>query len=256
MKHAGKVIILGSGTSTGVPVIGCECRVCRSADRRDKRTRSSALVTVGGFNIIIDTSVDFRAQILDNRVKRLDAILFTHCHADHVFGLDDVRRFCQLQRGRLPCYGDAGTIDHLERIFDYTLREPPPGGGVPRLEMTAVDGPFKTGPVEVTPVPVWHGPQRILGYRIGRFAYLSDVSRIDDEGLRLLSGVETVVIDGLRPEPHPTHFSFGQAVDAAARIGARRAYLTHISHNAAHAEIDENTPEWVSPAYDGLVIPI
>jgi phosphoribosyl 1,2-cyclic phosphate phosphodiesterase len=254
------VTVLGSGTSLGVPAIGCDCAVCRSPDPRDRRTRPSILIEVNGVSILVDTSTDLRMQALANDLRRVDAILFTHSHADHVFGLDDVRRFNQMQRSSISCYGDAATVESLRRVFSYAF-DPTvqPGGGLPQLTLFTIAGRFCLAGVEVVPVPLMHGRLPILGFRIGSFAYLTDCNRIPDPSWSLLSddgGVRTVIIDALRHRPHPTHFSVDEAVDAVSRLGAERAYLTHICHDLPHAETCAQLPRGVQLAYDGLVVEI
>jgi len=251
-----KVTILGSGTSTGVPVIGCACRVCRSKSPRDRRSRCSVLVQESGLNILIDTSIDLREQMLRHNVDRIDAILFTHPHADHIFGLDDVRRYNLMQGGPIPCYGDDNTLKCLQRAFGYAFRPGPPGGAVPQVNYTVVEEPFDLQGTRVIPIPVWHGPMRILAYRIGDFAYVVDTNRIDEPSLELLKGVRTLVLDGLRPKPHPTHYSIPQAVEIARRIGANCAYLTHLTHDVLHEELEKELPQGVRPAYDGLAFSV
>jgi phosphoribosyl 1,2-cyclic phosphate phosphodiesterase len=262
-----KVTVLGSGTSTGVPAIACDCAVCRSSDPRDRRTRPSILLEIDAppqspfagavRSILVDTSTDLREQALRNDIRRVDAILFTHSHADHVFGLDDVRRFNQIQKSAIPCYADEETLDSLRRMFSYVF-EPPrqQGGGLPQLSMFRIGGAFTLGGVEIVPVPVFHGRLPVLGFRIGSFAYLTDCNRIPDESFALLAGVQTVVIDALRHRPHSTHFSVGEAIDASRRIGAARAYFTHISHDLGHADTCAQLPPGVELAYDGLVLEI
>ena len=255
-----RVTVLGSGTSLGVPAIGCECAVCHSSDPRDRRTRPSILIEVDGTSILVDTSTDLRTQALANDVRRVDAILFTHSHADHVFGLDDVRRYNHMQRSPIGCYADAATVASLRRVFSYafdpTVQK---GGGLPQLTLFDIAGPFCLGGVEIVPVPVMHGRLPILGFRIGSFAYLTDCNHIPDASWPLLTedgGVRTVIIDALRHRSHPTHFSVSEAVDAIARLGAERAYLTHICHDLAHAETCAQLPRGVELAYDGLVLEV
>jgi phosphoribosyl 1,2-cyclic phosphate phosphodiesterase len=255
-----RVTVLGSGTSVGVPAIGCDCAVCHSSDPRDRRTRPSILIQVNGMAILVDTSTDLRLQALANDIRRVDAILFTHHHADHVFGLDDVRRFNQMQRASISCYADASTVAGLRRVFSYVF-DPPvqQGGGLPQLTLFSIAGPFCLAGVEIVPVPLMHGRLPILGFRIGSFAYLTDCNQIPDQSWPLLTadgGVRTLIIDALRHRPHPTHFSVSEAIDAVRRIGAERAYLTHICHDLPHAETCAQLPPGVELAYDGLVLEV
>ena len=266
-----KVTVLGSGTSHGVPSIGCDCAVCRSTDVRDKRTRPSILIELPpGIrrsavadrvrSILVDTSSDLRAQALANDIRRVDAILFTHSHADHVFGLDDVRRFNQIQREAIGCYADARTIDALRRMFSYIFAPPAQvGGGLPQLSLFEIGGPFSLGGREVVPVPLLHGALPVLGFRIGRFAYLTDCNRIPDASWDLLTadgGVRTIVLDALRRRPHSTHFSVDEALAVVDRLGAPRTYFTHICHDLGHADTCASLPRGVELAYDGLVLEI
>jgi phosphoribosyl 1,2-cyclic phosphate phosphodiesterase len=266
-----RVTVLGSGTSHGVPAIGCDCEVCRSPDPRDKRTRPSILIEIvpgasppahlsapfaaAVRSIIVDTSTDLRAQALANGVRRVDAILYTHTHADHVFGIDDVRRYNQMQREAIPCFGDSGTLANLRRMFGYIF-EPPKqvGGGLPQLSLFPLAGAFSLGGVEIVPVPMFHGKLPVLGFRAGSFAYLTDCSLIPEESFALLDGVRTLIIDALRRRPHSTHFSVDEAIAVASRLGVERAYFTHISHDLGHASTNASLPRGVELAYDGLVI--
>ena len=262
-----RVIVLGSGTSHGVPSIGCDCAVCRSTDPKDKRTRPSILIELpaagqpgyaatapsafaaGVRSILVDTSTDLRTQALAQNVRRVDAILFTHSHADHIFGLDDVRSFNQRQKTPLACYGDATTLANLRRTFAYVFAPPEQlGGGLPQLSLFPLVGPFTLGGVEIVPVRVFHGRLPVLGFRVGSFAYLTDCNRIPDESWRLLAGVRTVILDALRHRPHSTHFSVSEAVDVVARLGAERAYFTHICHDLPHAETCAQLPPGVELA--------
>lgn len=253
-----RVTFLGTGTSHGVPMIGCACATCRSDDPRDRRWRPSVYVEVDdGTSILVDTSPDLRAQALEFHLQRVDVILFTHCHADHVLGLDEIRRFNALQGGPIPCYGDAGTIASIRQTFAYAFRTTAPkGGGLPHVETSVIDGPFDIGGQTIVPVPLLHGRLPILGYRIGRFAYLTDCSTIPDGSWDLLGDLDVVVLDALRERPHPTHFSLSEALEAAARIGAPRTYFTHICHDLAHQPTMARLPPGVELAYDGLAITV
>ncbi|MEP7116541.1 MAG: MBL fold metallo-hydrolase [Acidobacteriota bacterium] len=253
-----RVTFLGTGTSHGVPMIGCRCAVCRSTDSRDQRLRPSIYVAVeGGPALLIDTSTDLRQQALANDLARVDAVLFTHAHADHVMGLDELRRFNALSGQKLRVYADARTGAELTRIFAYAFSPATgPGGGVPDLALIEIDGPFVIDGVAIVPVPILHGRQPILGFRIGNFAYLTDCSEVPQASLGLLEGLEVLVLDALRHRPHPTHFSVAEAVAVATRIGARETFFTHICHDLAHAETCAALPPGMALAYDGQIATI
>jgi phosphoribosyl 1,2-cyclic phosphate phosphodiesterase len=246
---------LGTGTSHGVPMIGCECAVCRSDDARDRRSRPSVLLDLPPLSVLIDTATDLREQALRNHLSRVDAILFTHSHADHVMGLDDVRRFNELQKETIPCFASADTVGELRRTFNYIFDpNTAKGGGVPRIALHTLIGAFCLGRYEVTPVPIWHGKRRIFGYRIGGLAYLTDCSAIPDESWPLLEGLDCLVLDALRERPHPTHFSLDEALAAVARLRPARALFTHIAHDLPHAATCARLPAGVELAYDGLTL--
>lgn len=247
-----RVTLMGTGTSTGVPRIACDCAVCTSADPRNRRLRAGVLLETAAGTAVVDTSPDLRQQALTHRIRRLDAILFTHPHADHVYGLDDVRIFNFLQRRDLPCYGSAETLAAIRRTFAYVWEQGQHGGGKPRLELVPVDGPFTAIGETVVPLPAWHGRMPVTGYRLRGFALLTDVSEIPDATWPLLAGLEVLVLGALRYTPHPTHFNFEQAVAVARRIGARRTYLTHVSHEVDHAAPKVDLPPGVEIAHDGL----
>lgn len=253
-----RVTFLGTGTSLGVPMVACACDVCRSTDARDKRLRPSILLEVPGrAAILVDTTPDLRQQALTYELRRIDAILFTHSHADHILGLDDVRGFNFAQKTAIPCYATADVWENLRRVFYYAFDGlPRKGGGVPRLEPHEIDGPFTAAGVRVVPVPLWHGDTRILGFRFGGFAYLTDCSALPDESWPLVAGVDTLVIDALRDAKHSTHFTVAEALEAIGRIAPRRAYLTHMAHQLGHAATSARLPAGVELAYDGLVLEV
>ena len=253
-----RVTVLGSGTSHGVPMIGCSCAVCRSTDPRDQRTRPSVYVAVErGPAILIDTSTDLRLQALTHGVTRVDAILFTHSHADHIMGMDEVRRFNAVKGGPIPAYADARTAGDLRRTFSYVF-EPPAekGGGIPQVNLTTITARFNIESVGVEPVPIFHGARPILGFRLGSFAYLTDCNRLADEAWPLLDGVDVLILDALRHRAHPTHFTVAEAIAVVSRIKPRQAYLTHICHDLPHAATNQALPPGVELAYDGLAFEI
>jgi phosphoribosyl 1,2-cyclic phosphate phosphodiesterase len=250
-----RITFLGTGTSQGVPVIACGCATCRSDDPRDSRLRPSIFVETPDAKVLVDAGPDLRMQALRAGVERVDAVLFTHGHADHILGIDDLRRFNHLQGGAMPCYADAKTIGEIRAVFQYAFDPATPkGGGLPRLELFAIAGPFCVGRTEIQPVPLYHGARPLLGFRFGGFAYLTDCNRIPPEAWRLLDHLDVVVLDALRDRPHSTHFSLTEAVDAAARIGAGRTFFTHMCHDLPHAATCARLPAGVSLAYDGLVV--
>lgn len=246
--------MLGSGTSTGVPVIGCDCAVCRSADPRNRRTRPGLRLDLEGGTVVVDTSPDFREQALTHGLERVDAVLYTHPHADHVFGLDDLRIYNFRQRASIPCYGSPSTIARLRQIFAYVFEDGQEGGGKPRLDLVEVEEPFELLGERVVPVPVMHGDMPVYGWRIGPFAVVTDVNFIPDASWRALEGVEVLVLSALRYRPHPTHWSLEESIEAAWRIGARRTLLTHIAHDVDHADLRVALPPGVEIGHDGLVV--
>jgi phosphoribosyl 1,2-cyclic phosphate phosphodiesterase len=237
-------------------MIGCDCSTCRSADPRDRRLRPSILVeAVDGTSVLVDAGPDLREQALAYGIRRVDAIVFTHGHADHILGLDDVRRFNYMQQRPMACYADPLTIADIRQAFAYAF-DPvtQKGGGLPQLVTFPIHGAFCVGGHEVIPVPLYHGARPILGLRFGAFAYLTDCNRIPDASWPMLEGLDMVVIDALRDRPHPTHFTVAEAVEASRRIAARRTYFTHMCHDLPHAATSARLPDGVELAYDGLVV--
>ncbi len=250
-----KVTFMGTGTSVGVPAIGCRCDVCRSHDPMNRRTRTSALLTCEGRCVLLDASVDLRQQALREEMDSLDAVLLTHGHADHVFGLDDLRMFNYRQQMPIPVYGNERTLADVRRTFWYVFDDRPDASSRPALTLTPIipaTAPFMTAGLRVIPFAVQHGTVPILGYRVGRFAYITDASDLSGETIAALAGLDALVINALRRKPHPTHFNLEGALAAIERIGPERAFLTHISHEFDHASLSQEIPDGVQPAYDGL----
>lgn len=249
--------ILGTGTSTGVPMLSCQCRTCTSTDPRDKRLRVSVLVQSGDTNIVIDTSSDFRQQMLAYGIRDLDAVLYTHHHTDHISGFDDLRAFQFLKRRMPMCYALEETYHVIQRTYPYAfgLVENTGGGGVPNIPFTTItDKPFTVGGIEIVPIYLEHGSLTILGYRIGSFAYLTDCNGIPPESREKLMGLDVLILDGLRWEHHPSHFSIPQSIEVANLLRPKMTYLTHMNHDVLHADTEARLPENVRLAWDGLMI--
>jgi phosphoribosyl 1,2-cyclic phosphate phosphodiesterase len=251
----GTVIVLGSGTSMGVPTIGCDCAVCHSEDSHDQRTRPSVMIEWDGHRIMIDSGPDFRHQAVREHIRKLDAVLYTHGHADHILGLDDLRPLTYPRvtgGGRLPLYARPETARILKSVFKYIFDDNYKYGGIAKVELHEIDGPFEFLGVQVVPIPVMHGDAEIIGYRIGRMAYLTDFSTVPDRSIEMLQGVEVVFLDALRHEPHPTHSTVENSLHVASRIGAAQTFFTHIAHDLAHEATNKTLPPGVQLAYDGL----
>lgn len=250
-----RLVILGCGTSTGVPVIGCHCEICSSSVRQNKRTRSSVLIQTVSKNILIDTTTDLRAQALANGLERVDAVLYTHAHADHIHGIDDLRAFNLAAGNRaIPCFGSPETMGRIKRIFEYIFRKDGKDGWKPNLTTTEISGPFDLFDTTVVPIEIMHGAAAIFGYRIGKFAYLTDCSAIPQASVEKLRGIDVLILGALRQKPHPTHFSIDQAIEASKTIGPRRTIFTHMGHNLDYTKDNQTLPEGFALAYDGMVI--
>lgn len=253
-----KMTFLGTGTSIGVPVIGCDCAVCRSASPKNKRHRSSVHVEADGLHIQIDTPPDFRDQVLAYGVSRVDAVLITHAHADHIFGFDDLRSFNTIKGGIIPVYGSSVTLDEVRRIFSYALRPAPEGMYRPQVALHEVSTPFAVGAVRVTPVPVHHGGVDMVGFRLdakGRsLGYVPDCLSMTAEAVAAFAGVDVMVLDALRHRPHASHSHVRSSLAMLDRIGARRSYLTHMCHDIDHDAVELELPPQVRLAWDGLVV--
>ena len=256
-----RLTFLGTGTSFGVPQIGCECAVCRSTDPRDKRTRVGAVVEANGTGLLIDTPPELRLQMIATGISKIDAVLFTHDHADHTHGLDDIRAISVLRGSPLPFYGPAETLASLRQKFPYVFDDsiqPIPGTSKPEGSAHALEPGVATriGALDVMPLAVPHGRMRVFGYRIGPVGYVTDAKAIPDEAIELLRGVKLLVLNALFHQPHPTHLSFDEAVDTARRIGAEQTFLTHITHHDSHADLEASLPAGVYPAFDGLQLTV
>lgn len=252
-----KITVLGSGTSVGVPTVGCHCPVCSSTDPRDNRLRPSILLTYGGQNVIIDTTPDFRTQMLRARVDRLDAVIYTHGHADHVLGLDDIRPFNFRKPEPIPVYGSPHTVAVLRRVFSYIFDGKERNTYVPKIDIHELDGePFDVYGLQFTPVPVLHGKLPVFGFRFGDVAYLTDHSFIPETSMSMLQGLDVLFLDALRRRPHPTHSTVEQSLATVAALKPNRAYFTHICHDLAHEETGRTLPPGVLMAYDGLEIEV
>lgn len=252
-----KVTFLGTGTSQGVPVIGCHCAVCRSLDFRDKRLRSAIHLQNDNLSLVIDTGPDFRQQMLANRIECLDAILFTHEHKDHTAGLDDVRAFNFRQKRDMPVYGRKQVLEQLKTEFAYAFAEKR-YPGVPRITLNEIDtSPFSINGLQITPILVYHYKLPVLGFRIGDFTYITDANSIPEEEKKKIKGSRHLVLNALQQEPHISHFTLDEAIALSQELGAENTYFTHISHRLGkHMDVDSELPEGIQLAYDGLQIDI
>ncbi len=252
-----RITVLGSGTSSGVPTLGCDCAVCHSSDPRDQRLRPSIALRLGERNILIDTTPDFRQQALRYGIGSVDTVIYTHSHADHILGLDDVRPFNYKQRGAIPIYGSEDTLDDIRRVFRYAFEERAKESAVPQIEAHVFsDAPFDVFGLRFEPLRLEHGRSRVFGFRFGRAAYLTDHSAIPEETLRRIEGLDVLFLDALRHRPHPTHSTVEQSLETVARVAPRRAYFTHIGHDLGHAATEQALPANVRLAYDGMEIDV
>jgi phosphoribosyl 1,2-cyclic phosphate phosphodiesterase len=253
------ITFLGTGTSSGVPMIGCDCPVCRSLDPRDQRLRVSVHIAVEGRSLVIDTGPDFRQQMLRARITQLDAVLFTHEHKDHTAGLDDIRAFNFRQQQEIPVFAEPRVIRQLRQEFAYIFAEQK-YPGVPQVSLHPIESdmePFDVLGLSVQPIRALHYRLPVLGFRIGGFVYLTDANYLAPETLDLLRGADTIVLNALRKEPHISHFTLAQAVEILEELRPRRAYLTHISHQLGrHREVEAELPSWIRLAYDGLKVEV
>ena len=247
--------ILGSGTSMGVPTLGCDCRVCTSQDPRDRRTRPSVSITWDDHCILIDTGPDFREQALRENIRDIDAILYTHSHADHILGLDDLRPLSFRNRHKIPLFADELTASTIEKIFDYTFDPDAKYPNRARVEMKRIHGAIEISGVLFQPIPLLHGEMQVNGFRFGNVAYLTDMNHIPDTSMQMLKDLDVVIIDALRHTPHPSHATLSESKEWATRLAPRMTYFTHMSHEILHAETEGALADNMRLAYDGLRIP-
>jgi|SRR4051812_7692808 phosphoribosyl 1,2-cyclic phosphate phosphodiesterase len=256
-----RLTFLGTGTSFGVPQIGCDCAVCRSTDPRDQRTRSGAILEASGSTILVDTPPELRLQLIAGGFSNVDAVVYTHEHADHINGIDDLRIFSVRRRDPLPIYGPEETLERLRSSFNYIFDDavrPYEGTSKPslRLHETQPGRPMTVAGVEMLPLAFQHGHLRVFGYRFGNLAYITDVKSIPPAERERLQGLDVLVLNALWWRPHPTHLSITEAVETARALGARRTYLTHLTHETGHADLEKKLPQGIFPAYDGLTVEV
>ncbi len=250
-----QLTILGAGSSAGTPVVGCQCNTCTSQNPRNNRTRCSSYITLeSGEVILIDTGPDLRRQALREGLTRVDAVLYTHTHADHLHGIDDLRAFCQINKQQIPLFTYAAAVEHIQTKFGYTLRDPSDFWDLPVLSVEAIEAPFELFNTKITPIPIMHGRMPINAYRIGNLAYMTDVSSIPDSSFELLQGLDVLLIDCLRTAEHPTHINIEQSLQYVSQIKAQQSVLIHMTHELEYDFLGQMLPDNVSVGYDGLKI--
>lgn len=247
-----RLTVLGSGTSMGVPTLACRCEVCRSKDPHDRRTRPSVLLSYYGRNVVIDTTPDFRSQALQAGLDRLDAILYTHAHADHILGLDDIRPFNLKQNSSIPIFASEDTLAILRRTFAYIFAPSSAESSIPQVELHTIDGAFELFGARIIPLPAQHGSITVYGFRIGSIAYLTDFNAVPQASKDLLRGLDHLILDALRYTPHPMHSTVAQSLALVRELAPRHAWFTHICHDLGHEATNAALPENVRLAYDGL----
>lgn len=251
-----KILFLGSGTSTGVPVIGCKCNTCLSDNPKNKRTRASILVSNNKKNILIDTSTDLRYQALTFRIERVDAVFFTHAHADHIHGMDELRSFNHLQDEPIPCYGSRETMEAIKTKFNYIFDDTGKNNWTPKLIINVVNGLFDLCSLRILPISIFHGDNTILGYRMNDVAYLTDCSGIPDYSIDSLRGMALLILDATRYQPHSKHYGLSQAIEAIEELKPERAILTHLSHAFDHDKVNKELPAGIELSYDGMKLEV
>ncbi len=253
-----RVVILGSGTSAGVPTLGCGCAVCNSPDPRNKRMRASIYLEEGDTRILVDCGPDFRTQAILRGIRDVDHLLLTHTHSDHVNGLDDLRSYNMVHGHPISVYGTEFSLSDIKTRFAYCFVPPPPGGGIPNLSLHTISPgqPVRIGSIDVLPLTVYHGAMPIIGFRFGRFAYFTDVSAMPDETVAALQGVEVLITSALRHHPHPSHMSLNQAIDVSRRIGAAKVWFTHMCHDLDHEITNRTLPTGMALLYDGMAFEV
>lgn len=251
-----EILFLGTGTSHGVPLIGCDCDTCLSRDSRNNRTRCSIFIKEKDISVLIDTPQELRLQLLDNNITHFDIILYTHPHADHLLGFDDIRSVNRLTGKKVPCYGNKYTINEIKRVFPYIHDAVQKGGGLPEVSFHIIDRTLSFSGIEIIPLPVKHGKLDILGYRIGKMAYITDCSFLPDDTYKLLDDIELLIIAALRYKKHKTHMNIEEVINVIKTLNVPRAYLTHMSHDLEYNRLNYQLPDHIKPAYDGLRIEI
>tara|TARA_R110002096_G_scaffold14302_11_gene49878 strand:- start:780 stop:1571 length:792 start_codon:yes stop_codon:yes gene_type:complete len=261
MFKKAEITFLGTGTSIGVPVIGCDCEVCTSDDPKNQRLRSSILVKTGEVSLVVDTGPDFRQQCLRAGVRDLDAVIFTHAHSDHVMGFDDLRRFTVLEDEQLQIYANGGTLQRLEEAFPYVFDGENQYRGYLKVKPHLIEGTFRVGDLDITPLPVSHGKVETIGFLFSSggkrlFAYIPDAKELSDEARALIEGIDLLILDGLQPQKHWTHLSIGEAIEEAQALSVKQTWLTHFSCGVNYAALEPGLPNGIALAWDGLKIDI